>query len=244
MTHQPSIPDASGGISPRPAQLDVSTLQKDISIGPVPPPTSSREVQFLNLGSSSGSGGGRSGHSGTSNTTIDVCDAVTAETPLTAAVTPATVATYLPGSSTYQNLPGSSTYGSNLNAVNLTTTPSSATGTPLGDLTNNRVTSPLNAASSTTTAVGLPMPTPSNSNATAGAPPHGSNSNWETLVRRLRDINANEPGGSRAIHFASESRWPCGLTNFHFSLCFGMVGFAVFWTGLLLRIYLPHEYFA
>ena len=32
---------------------------------------------------------------------------------------------------------------------------------------------------------------------------------------------------------------PCGLTRFHFSLCFGMVGFVVFWLGLLLRIYLP-----
>ena len=41
-----------------------------------------------------------------------------------------------------------------------------------------------------------------------------------------------------------DRRWPCGLTNFHFSLCFGMVGFTVFWTGLLLRIYLPHEYFS
>jgi len=33
---------------------------------------------------------------------------------------------------------------------------------------------------------------------------------------------------------------PCGLTRFHFSLCFGMIGFVVFWVGLLLRIYLPH----
>ena len=39
-------------------------------------------------------------------------------------------------------------------------------------------------------------------------------------------------------------RWPCGVTNFHFTLCLGMVGFTVFWTGLLLRIYLPSEYFS
>ena len=45
-------------------------------------------------------------------------------------------------------------------------------------------------------------------------------------------------------YFSGDRRWPCGLTNFHFSLCFGMVGFTVFWTGLLLRIYLPHEYFS
>ena len=44
-------------------------------------------------------------------------------------------------------------------------------------------------------------------------------------------------------YITGERQWPCGLTNFHFSLCFGMVGFTVFWTGLLLRIYLPHEYF-
>ena len=31
---------------------------------------------------------------------------------------------------------------------------------------------------------------------------------------------------------------PCGLTRFHFSLFFGMVGFVVFWLGLLLKIYL------
>ena len=35
---------------------------------------------------------------------------------------------------------------------------------------------------------------------------------------------------------------PCGLTRFHFSLCFGMVGFVVFWLGLLLRIYLPRGF--
>ena len=45
-------------------------------------------------------------------------------------------------------------------------------------------------------------------------------------------------------YLSGDRRWPCGLTNFHFSLCFGMVGFTVFWTGLLLRIYLPHEYFS
>ena len=33
---------------------------------------------------------------------------------------------------------------------------------------------------------------------------------------------------------------PCGLTRFHFSLCFGLVGFVIFWLGLLLRIYLPN----
>ena len=45
-------------------------------------------------------------------------------------------------------------------------------------------------------------------------------------------------------YLSGDRRMPCGLTNFHFSLCFGMVGFTVFWTGLLLRIYLPHEYFS
>ncbi len=37
--------------------------------------------------------------------------------------------------------------------------------------------------------------------------------------------------------------WPCGLSNFHVSLIVGVAGFFVFWLGLLLRIYLPHEYF-
>jgi len=57
-------------------------------------------------------------------------------------------------------------------------------------------------------------------------------------TNRLRDTTQNIRD-----YFSGDQRWPCGLTNFHFSLCFGMVGFTVFWTGLLLRIYLPHEYF-
>ena len=56
---------------------------------------------------------------------------------------------------------------------------------------------------------------------------------------RLRDTRLNIQE-----YLNGDRRWPCGLTNFHFSLCFGMVGFTVFWTGLLLRIYLPHEYFS
>ncbi len=35
--------------------------------------------------------------------------------------------------------------------------------------------------------------------------------------------------------------WPFGITNFHFGLCVGIVGFLVFWLVLLLRIYLPEE---
>ena len=65
--------------------------------------------------------------------------------------------------------------------------------------------------------------------------------NWKQLLMRLRQINRVS---SRNIGLGTRERhWPCGLTNFHFSLCFGLVGFAVFWTGLLLRIYLPHKYF-
>ena len=37
--------------------------------------------------------------------------------------------------------------------------------------------------------------------------------------------------------------WPCGMTNFHCSLIIGIAGFVVFWVLLLLRIYLPDEYF-
>jgi len=37
--------------------------------------------------------------------------------------------------------------------------------------------------------------------------------------------------------------WPCGMTNFHFSLCVGCICFLIFWVLLLLRIYLPSEYF-
>lgn len=36
--------------------------------------------------------------------------------------------------------------------------------------------------------------------------------------------------------------WPWGMTNFHFSLCVGVIGFFIFWLVLLLRIYLPDEY--
>lgn len=72
---------------------------------------------------------------------------------------------------------------------------------------------------------------------------HSCPDNWRKLLRRFRE---HDDGGtnSRNISLGTRERsWPCGLTNFHFSLCFGLVGFAVFWTGLLLRIYLPHEYF-
>ena len=39
-------------------------------------------------------------------------------------------------------------------------------------------------------------------------------------------------------------QWPFGLTNFHVSLIVGVIGFFIFWLGLLLRIYLPHDYFS
>ena len=39
-------------------------------------------------------------------------------------------------------------------------------------------------------------------------------------------------------------QWPCGMTNFHVSLIVGVIGFFIFWLGLLLRIYLPHDYFS
>ena len=64
-------------------------------------------------------------------------------------------------------------------------------------------------------------------------PKHSNNTN------RFRNTTQNFHD-----YLSGDRRWPCGLTNFHFSLCFGMVGFTVFWTGLLLRIYLPHEYFS
>lgn len=53
-----------------------------------------------------------------------------------------------------------------------------------------------------------------------------------------QEFENNSDSDSRTSVFSD--RLPCGLTRFHFSLCFGMVGFVVFWLGLLLRIYLPH----
>jgi len=57
------------------------------------------------------------------------------------------------------------------------------------------------------------------------------------VKQELRDDTSSD-SGSRTSVFSDYL--PCGLTRFHFSLCFGMVGFVVFWLGLLLRIYLPH----
>jgi len=57
------------------------------------------------------------------------------------------------------------------------------------------------------------------------------------VKQELRDETSSD-SGSRTSVFSDIL--PCGLTRFHFSLCFGMVGFVVFWLGLLLRIYLPH----
>jgi hypothetical protein len=37
--------------------------------------------------------------------------------------------------------------------------------------------------------------------------------------------------------------WPCGMTNFHCYLLVGIFFFFVFWLLLLLRIYLPGDYF-
>ncbi|XP_040569992.1 uncharacterized protein [Lepeophtheirus salmonis] len=48
--------------------------------------------------------------------------------------------------------------------------------------------------------------------------------------------------GGRSEGFRAP-RLPCGLTNFHLSLFFGMIGFILFWLVLLLRIYLPVNYF-
>lgn len=41
---------------------------------------------------------------------------------------------------------------------------------------------------------------------------------------------------------AAKFKMPCGMTNFHLSLCIGIFGFFVFWVALLLRIYLPEDY--
>ena len=38
--------------------------------------------------------------------------------------------------------------------------------------------------------------------------------------------------------------WPCReMTNFHCYLIIGLTGFFIFWLLLLLRIYLPDDYF-
>ena len=51
---------------------------------------------------------------------------------------------------------------------------------------------------------------------------------------------ASEAGSAVSRTSVFSDYLPCGLTRFHFSLCFGLVGFVIFWLGLLLRIYLPH----
>lgn len=51
---------------------------------------------------------------------------------------------------------------------------------------------------------------------------------------------ANSEMGSDSRTSVFSDYLPCGLTRFHFSLCFGLVGFVIFWLGLLLRIYLPN----
>lgn len=38
------------------------------------------------------------------------------------------------------------------------------------------------------------------------------------------------------------AKLPCGMTRFHLSLLCGMIGFVIFWVGLLLRIYMPHDF--
>ena len=54
----------------------------------------------------------------------------------------------------------------------------------------------------------------------------------------------NNPGHSSACNYVMGTGliWPWGMTNFHFSLCVGVIGFFIFWLVLLLRIYLPDEY--
>ena len=39
-------------------------------------------------------------------------------------------------------------------------------------------------------------------------------------------------------------KYLCGLTNFQVTFILGMMGFILFWLGLLLRIYLPDEFFS
>jgi len=58
------------------------------------------------------------------------------------------------------------------------------------------------------------------------------------------DPEGGRPGLSRAHYIVGTNMpWPCGMTNFHFSLCVGCICFLIFWVLLLLRIYLPSEYF-
>ncbi len=54
-------------------------------------------------------------------------------------------------------------------------------------------------------------------------------------------VDPEEDGGSYRSDFSAE-HLPCGLTRFHFSLAFGMLGFFAFWLGLLLKIYLPKSW--
>jgi len=52
-------------------------------------------------------------------------------------------------------------------------------------------------------------------------------------------------GPTTEINLAAEeeSKCICGLSHFQVNFILGMIGFILFWMGLLLRIYLPEEFF-
>ena len=60
----------------------------------------------------------------------------------------------------------------------------------------------------------------------------------------ISDEDEDEGRGRGSGHhvLGTSALWPWGMTNFHFSLCVGVVGFLIFWLVLLLRIYLPDKY--
>ena len=60
----------------------------------------------------------------------------------------------------------------------------------------------------------------------------------------------NKPSRSRSnssievVPVDDSRKYLCGLTNFQVTFILGMMGFILFWLGLLLRIYLPDEFFS
>ncbi len=60
------------------------------------------------------------------------------------------------------------------------------------------------------------------------------------------DFNDNDSSESTKSNkdyiLGTKKEWPWGMSNFHFSLCVGCICFCIFWLILLLRIYLPDEY--
>ena len=63
----------------------------------------------------------------------------------------------------------------------------------------------------------------------------------QSYADRVRTLSGAAGGVSGAVS-KFKFKMPCGMTNFHLSLCIGIFGFFVFWVGLLLRIYLPEDY--